>query len=88
MIKVTATEFKERFGKYRDNALREPVAITTHGRESLILLSADEYHRLKRRERQSLLVSELPEDELQDLLEGDWSEEGKQFDHEVEGSKD
>lgn len=52
-----------------------------------MLLSAPEYKPLKRRDCQALLVSELPEDELQNLLESKWAEEGKQFDHELENYK-
>jgi len=87
MVTVTSTKFQESFGRFREQAMREPVSITAHGRESLVLLSAEEYRRLKRRDRQALLVSELPTDELTDMVEGDWNEDGKEFDHELEGSK-
>ncbi len=85
MIRVTSTELQEKFGKYREAAMREPVSITAHGRDSLVLLSAEEYQRLKQRDRQALLLADLPDDELRDMLEGDWSAKGKEFDHELEG---
>ena len=85
MMRVTSTELQEKFGKYRETAMREPVSITAHGRDSLVLLSAEEYKRLKRRDRQALLVSELPSDELRDMLESEWSAKGKEFDHELKG---
>ncbi len=47
---------------------------------------AEEYERLKRRDRQVLLLRELPDDELVDLLEGDWSPKGKEFDNELRDS--
>lgn len=53
----------------------------------MVLLPAPEYKPLKRRDCQKLLVSEHPEDELQNLLESEWAEEGKQFDHELEKYK-
>ena len=59
MLTITAAEFKKQFGRYREAAQREPVAITSHGRESVILLSAAEYARLLEQERQA----------------GDWSSE-------------
>ena len=47
MKSVTTTEFYRNFGTYSDAAMREPVSITNHGRDSLVVLSADEYKRLK-----------------------------------------
>ncbi len=44
--------FKQPFGQYQDEALTQPVAITRNGRERLVMLSADEYRRLKRRDRE------------------------------------
>lgn len=59
MITVTSAELQKKFGRYRDAAQREPVSITNHGRESLVLLSVDEYRRLKRRDREVLRVEAL-----------------------------
>ena len=65
MVAVTATEFAKNFGRYREAAQREPVAITTHGRTSGYFLSSheyEEYKRLKAYSRQAYHVSELPDD--------------------------
>ena len=35
MITVTASEFQQHFGRYQDEALTQPVAITRNGRERL-----------------------------------------------------
>jgi prevent-host-death family protein len=87
VLKVSAAEFQRNIGRYQDLALRQPVAVTRNGRESCVLLSTEEYHRLKRRDRQVFATSELPEDiveavrsskmdarhqHLDDLLE-DWT---------------
>jgi hypothetical protein len=50
-------EFQRNFGCYQDLALTEPVAVSRNGREHLVVLSADEYHRLKKRDR---VVTVLP----------------------------
>jgi PHD/YefM family antitoxin component YafN of YafNO toxin-antitoxin module len=42
MITVTAAEFQRHFGRYQDEALTQPVAITRNGRERLVTLSAEE----------------------------------------------
>ena len=47
MITVTAVEFQRHFGRYQDVTLSEPIAITRNGRERIVMLSVDEYHRLK-----------------------------------------
>jgi prevent-host-death family protein len=54
MRTITSAEFQRNFGRYQDVALTEPVAITRNGRERLVVLSADEYHRLKQQDRQGL----------------------------------
>ena len=46
MTRVTATEFKNNVGAFSDAAMREPVIITSHQRDRLVLISADEYRRL------------------------------------------
>jgi PHD/YefM family antitoxin component YafN of YafNO toxin-antitoxin module len=56
---VTAAEFHRNVGVYQDMALTKPVAITKNGRERTILLSAEEFHRLKRRDRQVIAAGEL-----------------------------
>lgn len=47
MITITAADLQKQFGRYRDAALTEPVSITHHGRDSIVMLSAEEYRRLK-----------------------------------------
>ena len=51
MIKVSAAEFQRNIGRYQDLALTQPVAVTRNGRERTVMISTDEYHRLKRRDR-------------------------------------
>lgn len=42
MTRVTATEFKNNVGAFSDAAMREPVIITSHQRDRLVLISAYE----------------------------------------------
>ena len=46
MTRVSATDFKNNIGAFSDAAMSEPVIITSHQRDRLVLLSADEYRRL------------------------------------------
>jgi hypothetical protein len=61
---VPATEFARNFGRYREEAQHEPVAVQSHGRITGYFLSAREfrnYQRLKEREGEALAVGELDE---------------------------
>ena len=64
MLKVSAAEFERKVGDYEEKALAEPVAITRNGRERLVLLSAEEYWRLKRHDRLVRRSGELSDAEL------------------------
>ena len=46
MTRVSATEFKNNIGAFSDAAMNEPVIITSHQRDRLVLMSAEEYRRL------------------------------------------
>jgi hypothetical protein len=52
------------FGEFSDKALREAVAITKQGRDHPVLVSADEYARLKRRDRKVGLAGDLSDEWL------------------------
>jgi len=64
-VRVTASEFHRAFGALSDRALKEPIAITKQGRDHLVLMSADEYARLKRGRRVAGLAEDFPEPALE-----------------------
>ncbi len=47
MVRVSAAELQKQFGTYSETAQREPVTITKHGRDSLVLMSAEAYERVR-----------------------------------------
>jgi prevent-host-death family protein len=61
MIRVSATEFSKEVGRYQDAALTQPVIVTRNGRDRTVMISAEEYARLKRRDREVFGAGELPE---------------------------
>ncbi len=72
MVQVTATEFAKNFGRYREEAQREPVAITSHGRTSGYFVSPHEYaelERLRAFERRVYRIEELPASVVQAIAE-------------------
>ena len=61
LSRATAAEIARNFGRYKELAQRAPVEVTSHGRKSVVLISAGEYARLKALDdRQALYVNELP----------------------------
>lgn len=62
MIRVSSTEFGKEVGRYQDLALSQPVVVTRNGRDRTVMISADEYRRLKRRDRQVFAAGELPDE--------------------------
>ena len=65
MIRVSSTEFGKEVGRYQDAALSQPVVVTRNGRDRTVMISAEEYHRLKRRDRQVLASGEVPDEMLE-----------------------
>lgn len=82
MVTVTAAELQKKFGLYRDVAQREPVSVTHHGRDSLVVLSADEYKRLKALDdRTAYAAGQIPDDVLDELEKADPPAWTKDLDH-------
>jgi PHD/YefM family antitoxin component YafN of YafNO toxin-antitoxin module len=60
---VTATEFAKSFGRYKEEAQREPIAITSYGRISGYFVSEQEFNELQRLrafERRVYRIKQLP----------------------------
>lgn len=83
-IKVSAVEFQKNIGRYSDIALTQPVTVTRHGRERTVMVSAEEYHRLKRRDREVLGLDDFTDADLAALRAAEPARGSEQFDPEVE----
>ena len=60
-MRVSTADFIKHYSTFADRALAEPVTITKHGRDRLVVVSAAEYERLKRRDRQVFQSADLPD---------------------------
>lgn len=67
MHSVTISDLQRQIGEIQDLALKGPVSVTRNGREKFVFLSAEEYHRLKRRDREVLGVEELSEEDVREI---------------------
>ena len=83
MITVTAAEFQRHFGRYQDEALTQPVAITRNGREHLVMLSANEYRRLKRRDREVVRAGNLSDADLEAIAKTEMDPRHAHLDEEL-----
>lgn len=82
---VTSADFQRHVGRYQDRALVEPILVTRNGRERLVLLSAEEYRRLKKRDREVLMAADFTDADVEALRRAEPPEDAAEFDHEVHG---
>ena len=61
---VPASEVQKNFGAFHDQALTEPVRVSRYGRETVVIISAKEFHALKQAQRRSLSAGDLTDAEL------------------------
>ena len=83
MARVPASEFQREFGRLRGVAHREAVMVTSHGRDAVVLLSAEEYQRLRSLDRRAMHVSELSDEDLAALDAAKIPEETARYNHEI-----
>jgi PHD/YefM family antitoxin component YafN of YafNO toxin-antitoxin module len=83
MVRVSAAEFQRNIGRYQDIALVQPVAVTRNGRERTVMISIDEYNRLKRRDRQVLELTDFTDADIAALEQARAPDSSKAFDDEL-----
>lgn len=84
MVRVSAAELQRQWGRVQDLALAAPVTVTSNGRDRMVLLSTEEYNRLKRRDRQVLGLGDFTDAELEAIAAVKPSATARAFDHELE----
>ena len=70
MLTINASEFQKRVGEFTDIARREPVTVTRHGRPSVVVLSAEDYERMKQieeRATKAVAVRNLPRETIRSM---------------------
>jgi prevent-host-death family protein len=63
-MRISSAEFQKKFGTLADKALTEPVIVTRNGRDRLVLISVEEYDRLKRRDRRVVRLEDFTDEEM------------------------
>ena len=65
MLTINTSEFAEHVGEYTSMARREPVTVTRRDRPSVVLISAEDYQRMKHNDKRATRAVAVA-----DLLEG------------------
>jgi len=86
-MKVSTADFIKNYGALADRALTEPVTITKNGRDRLVVLSADEYSRLKRRDRRVVKLGDFTAEEIAAIAATNVSSELDHLDNELKDWK-
>ncbi len=63
-MRVSSAEFIRNYGLLSDKARDEAVTITRNGRDRLVLLAAEEYDRLMRRDRRVVRLDEFTDKDM------------------------
>lgn len=63
-MRVSTADFIKNYGTLADKALQEAVTITKNGRDRLVMISAEEYSRLKRRDRGVVKLEDFTDEEM------------------------
>ncbi len=82
-VRVTTADFIKHYGQLADQALSEPLTITKNGHDRLVLLSANEYERLKRRDRRVVVAGELTDAEKELIAKAEVPSEHAHLDEEI-----
>jgi prevent-host-death family protein len=83
MVRITSVELQRRIGRIQDVALVEPVTITNNGRDRLVMMSIEEYRRLKRRDRRVMTLDDFTEEDIAALENVKAPPEAAAFNHEL-----
>jgi hypothetical protein len=66
-MRVSTADFIKNYGTLADRALMEPVTITKNGRDRLVVISAEEFERLKQRDRRVVSIEAFTEADIDQL---------------------
>jgi prevent-host-death family protein len=83
-ITLSASEFQDRVGEALDRSLKQPVLITKHGRPRNVVLSYEEYERLRDRDRRAVRAEDLTDEDIAALEASEMAQGYEHLDAELE----
>lgn len=81
MQTFSSFDLQRNVARVQEAALREPVAISYHGRDRLVIMPIDEFDRLKRRDKLVISMEEMPDEFVRALQEPYHNAEQAALDH-------
>jgi len=82
-MRISSTEFLKNYETLSDKALAEPVTITRDGHDRFVLLSVEEYERLKRRDRRVRRIEDFTDQEMEAIAKAEVPAEYAYLDDEL-----
>jgi prevent-host-death family protein len=70
-MRISWADVQKQFESVADQTLTEPVTITRNGRDRLVLMSVEEYDRLKRRDRRVVRLEDFTDEEMALVAQAD-----------------
>jgi hypothetical protein len=83
IVRISASTFGKEVGRYQDIALMHPVIVSRNGRDRTVMISVEEYRRLKRRDRQVLGLGDFTEADLAAIKKAKPPAEAAKYNDEV-----
>jgi len=83
MLRIKLGDLQRGIGQIHEMTLVPPLTITNNGRDWLVILSIDEYRRLKQRDREVLGVEDFTEADLEAIRKAETPSGAATFDHEM-----
>jgi prevent-host-death family protein len=68
-MRITSVELHQRLGQTIDRARQEPVVVTKHDRDHVVILSAEEYAAMRQSYRKARLTGGLTEEEREQIMQ-------------------
>jgi len=86
-MRVSSAEFQKNFESLADQALTEPVIVTRNERDRLVLMSVEEYDRLRRRDRRVVRLEDFTDEEMALIAQAEVPAEHAHLDAELKDWK-
>lgn len=86
-MRVSSAEFIKNYGTLTDKALSEAVTITRNGRDRLVLMSVEEYERLRKRARRVLAAGDVSDEDIALIAKAEVPAEHDELDAELKDWK-
>jgi len=83
MIRISSVDLSKEVGRYQEAAMSQPVFVTSDGEDRTVMISVEEYRRLKGPDREALGLDDFTEADIEAVRRARPSPEAAAFNHEM-----